>query len=829
MRDSPALASAAAALAALLAVVAPARAETAPGYVLNPPGGDTTRQRDEDGMSYLRDTRRRTPTGFLYPEPLEAQTLSPLGDGWLGRGSLEIGGMATFGDDEETRFWRYSDWSDEFLLDSFDAGVLQPESGLYLDARGGAVGRTDDYYSGEVGWLSQLRLRGTWSGIPHSYARDARNLFQGAGSEVLVLPPPLVPGNNPDGPATDPGSVAGALAGIDESRLRVQRDELGLHLLARPLPDLRLFAGYERTKRDGERPFGGSLVYAMGGRQPLARSVETTQPLDDSTHEVSAGLEYGHDGMLGRLAYQGSFYRNDDEELTWENPFIVSTLGRGSENVQRGRFALAPDNSWNNVKGEFTARIPLDGVFTTTVSWSYLHQDDDLLPPTVNSGMVGLGPNAVNLDLWNSSATLEREGADAAAATLLVNGDLRLRPWRPLRLGARVRYYDRNDKTRYTAQNAVNGQIQIGYIAEDGALNVGTFSNRVFQPGQPSEDWRYASTPYGYDQIVAEGTADYALRPKTSVGLRYTWQRLGYEHRERERTDESRVRLDLKSRELAFATARLSYEYGERTGTSYDSDPYRGYYVSSLPGFTPLTPQPPFTLPGLRKYDLADRHQQIADVKLNFLVREDMDLALMARYRDDDFDSDYGLRADRRADASLEWSIQPSPAWGASLFATYERGWRRMKTVNDAGPTFPPENTWSERTRESTVAAGVSAWRRLFERVTLETSYAFIRTRSRLDYDYASEGALSLDVTSDAAGSRFPTLVTEDHVLVTSVRVELIQHVALRVFHLYQRSRIEDFQQTGLEVGVLGGAYYLGHVDRDYDAQAVGAAVQLRF
>jgi hypothetical protein len=65
--------------------------------------------------------------------------------------------------------------------------------------------------------------------------------------------------------------------------------------------------------------------------------------------------------------------------------------------------------------------------------------------------------------------------------------------------------------------------------------------------------------------------------------------------------------------------------------------------------------------------------------------------------------------------------------------------------------------------------------------------------------------------------------------LLTSVRVALIRHVALRVFHLYQRGRIEDFQQTGLEAGVLGGAYYLGHVDRDYDAHAVGAAVQLRF
>ena len=72
-----------ASLAVLLVAAAPAAAQTAtaPGYVLNPTGGDTTRQRDEYGMSHLWQTRRRTPTGFLYPEPLEPQTLSPLGEG----------------------------------------------------------------------------------------------------------------------------------------------------------------------------------------------------------------------------------------------------------------------------------------------------------------------------------------------------------------------------------------------------------------------------------------------------------------------------------------------------------------------------------------------------------------------------------------------------------------------------------------------------------------------------------------------------------------------------------------------------------------------------
>ena len=41
--------------------------------------------------------------------------------------------------------------------------------------------------------------------------------------------------------------------------------------------------------------------------------------------------------------------------------------------------------------------------------------------------------------------------------------------------------------------------------------------------------------------------------------------------------------------------------------------------------------------------------------------------------------------------------------------------------------------------------------------------------------------------------------------------------------------RVEDFQQKGLEASMIEGAYYLGHVDRDYHAHVVGATVQLRF
>jgi hypothetical protein len=44
---------------------------------------------DPNGLSLLTETRRRTPSGLLYPYPPEPYPLSDLGSGWLGRGALE--------------------------------------------------------------------------------------------------------------------------------------------------------------------------------------------------------------------------------------------------------------------------------------------------------------------------------------------------------------------------------------------------------------------------------------------------------------------------------------------------------------------------------------------------------------------------------------------------------------------------------------------------------------------------------------------------------------------------------------------------------------------
>ncbi len=329
-----------------------------------------------------------------------------------------------------------------------------------------------------------MRLRGSFNGIPHTFAKDATNLYRGAGSGVLRLPPSLTPGSNGD------SEIIAALQGIGQSELSLQRDRTQLSVDYRPRDDLTLFVRYSHEDRDGDRPFGGSLIFDTGGEPE--RVVETTEPRDHRTHNVSAGLQFRSPILHANVEYNGSIFRNGDAALTWDNPFLLAIFN-GAENVERGRFALAPDNHWHNVKVDISASLPWRGRLTTTASWGRMRQDDDLVAPTVNSGFVGLaGFNDVDLGQWNDAAALPRDSADAQVDTLLLNTRLHLRPLAALRLQAGIRYFERRNDTRYTAFNPSTGQR--GYIAEDAALNVFGLS-RVFEPGVPTDDFRYRSSP----------------------------------------------------------------------------------------------------------------------------------------------------------------------------------------------------------------------------------------------------------------------------------------------------------------------------------------------
>ena len=476
------------------------------GYALNPHGILPGLTPDPNGLNPLsRGTR--TPAGFLYGQPWQPPSLAPLSStDWLYDLSFEVGYLATTGDTDSARFREYADMNEGTFVPGFALLAEEPGSGRYLEAYGGAVGRSDEYYQFDFGKAGYYRFSAFYNSIPHEFARGVPVLWNGVGSERLELPPELTPGGS------TAVAVRDAFDAADNSRLSLERDEAGVSVRIMPLESLDLFASASSEERDGTRPFGGAFTFPF-----LGQVTESVEPIDYTTNEVSAGIHYMAELLQANLIYTGSWFRNDKDTLVWESPGLATSPGDFIPG--EGRFALAPDNDYHNIRLDLAAPLPWwRGRYSVSAAYSNMRQDDDLRPPTISSATIAGATGPINLDLWNTVDALSRRKADAEIEARMLHGRLQLQPFRLLRLGAEMRLHYQHNKTDYTAFNPLTGDY--GYIALDGGLGADIPSlSGVFEPDFPGSRVRYRSIPFDKDTSRLGLTADYRLGRKSSLGL----------------------------------------------------------------------------------------------------------------------------------------------------------------------------------------------------------------------------------------------------------------------------------------------------------------------
>ncbi len=827
VRSSTASACALALLAGALAL--PAGADPPRGNALNPGALDPGAGTDPRGMTVFRETRRRSPSGLTYPYPRGAPEYAGDGD-WRWRGSAALSTFFDAGDEGEARFARFTERDDEAFLGGLSLELWNPSSGWRIDLGAGGVGRDDAFYALDVERAGWLRVRASWSRTPHLRANDARSVFVGVGGDTLELAGGLTPGGSGAGTGA---AIDAVLAGIEERSLQLLRDRSHVEASLRLLPDLKLVGSWGFEDRRGVRPYGGS--FSWPGSATLGGSVETIEAIDDRTQRVRAGLEWAREWLALNLFYEGSFYRNAERDLTFDNPFQLTP----GSSVPRGRFASSPDNDRHNLRLDAAITLPLRSSLSAVVSWTRMEQDEDLLAPTLNSGSVGFGGFAVNLDEWNSPAALSRASADAEIDTLLLNVALTSRPLRPLRLRARFQRYRLEDDTRYDALNPLNGFH--GYIPEDGGhQTVFNRRNGVFRAVTASQvgDWRFRSVPY--EQVRDRYDLDASLRLGRRTRAEVSWrvEAIDREHRQIERTRSDRIRLALHTRALPRTSLRLSWETEQRDGSAVDTEAQRAFRTSSLPGYVPFAGLSlPLGLAALERPDVSDRDRDQVEARAIVALTDGMDLSIAGRVRIDDHGAAYGLRRARSSSLSAEWSWQPSPRRGYHLFGTWDTGVRRQEGIRGVTSATPyvPAAAWAVTSDGRTVTLGAGLRLELVTGLELLSDWVFQLANERVDYRFASDSALAAGVTSAQAGSRFPDQQRREHVVETRLRWRLPARLVgeegrwiAELYHRLERSLIDDFGQRDLFLRD-GNRIYLGHVDGDYTVSVYGVSLIRRF
>lgn len=832
--------------------------DTVLGNGANPGGADTTRAVDPQGFSPVMAGKgpSHTPSGQLYQYPPTSPNSVEGGGGWTYTGAVEAGYTGNDANRKAAGFREYTDWQNGALVNSFNLGAEKAEDATYIRLRGGGVGRDDQYYGLEAGRYNGTKFSLFFNETPHVFSTNARPIWNGVGTGNLTLPAGLTAGTHTQANPASYAALQAAVAAAGETTLSVDRKKFGVKL-DNPISDqLTSFFSYTNERREGGRPFGGAFIFDFIRRSPsnpvgnnvFGAVTETVEPIDYTTHEILAGTRYVGEKDRLNLTLSGSLFRNNIKSLTWENPFSINFGAAGTVNStswEQGRFALTPDNDAYNVKADYARVLPMNGQFTATVAVGRMRQNDQLLAPTINDGLNASGvatSYAATIAGYNTTSVLSRQTANARIDTQLADLGLSFRPLDDLTLRTKFRYYDEDNKTRYTAIDPNTGKI--GYPALDYGL-AGVFG-AAFGFYNGTNNLHYMSIPTSYTRWNAGVGADYQLTRQTQVSANYEREEFKRPYREVEHTAEDRIKLSLNTRAFENSTVRASYEYGDRQGSDYRYDIYEQFYTSSRADYTGAAPI--HTLAELRKFDIADRRQHILNARWNFMLRADMDAMLSVQHKlNDYYQSDYGRTGKESVDSfNVEWNFNPTP--GASFFTYYsfQKGDMDQGNINQgvigarasahagADNMYPFIGAWTASTGDVSqlVGAGFAYDLGL---ARLESRYSYMWSKTKQKYGYqdaqaATVGSGTNETQSAAvAGSEFADMKYNLHILETSLVRNLTTNSSVRVFHRWEKRNTVDWHYTGLDGNqLIGQKLYLGATPQDYNVNILGVFWQYR-
>ncbi|HEY4076021.1 MAG TPA: MtrB/PioB family outer membrane beta-barrel protein [Rhizomicrobium sp.] len=812
-----------------------ARADTSvlgyggPGNLLNPGGLPLDLARDADGLSQLNDVSR-TPTGLLYPLPYAypAMTQSKDDPDWWTSAWVQGGLMGSFGAKARSAsFRKYADWSSGPLLASAGFLAQNRRTAYYVSGLVENAGRSDQYYQLQAGRYGEFRLTAFFDSIPHEYSSEARSIWNGAGSDNLTLRNGLVPG------ASTRAQVTAVAEAAPLTEVKVTREKAGMSFSYTPWETIELFAQLTHEWRDGTLPISATFGYPFqnGATQIL-------QPVHYRTFDVTTALRYKDDEIQANLTYVGSFFNNQYNSLTWQNPGLeASGLPAGAYIPPAGRLSLPPSNSYNSLKGDMSALLSPDIRFSGSLSYSLMRQDDALMPPTLGTGVIPGAGGPINLANWNTTAALGQQNAHAAIDVFNAFAQLQYVVSTKITLDFELRDRNEMNRTNYVAYNPVTNQY--GYVAIDGGL--APFSpllSGVYQPNARGDVVQIQNLPFANDNLELSARASYRLDNHMKLDLSFVHNSIEHSVREVADADDNRARLQLAATGYRWGSVRVSYEFASLSGSDYMSNPYTSYYSTSLPGYLPKSASGdvPFTLDALRKFDVGDRTEHVLHAQANYILSERTDLQFTGDYKADEYDARYGLRSASTYDVNADINYQISTTATLTGFFTFQTTHRSVAGINDigasgsaapGGPNFPLANGWNQVLGDHNYTAGLTA-HKAWDKISLDVNYIYTRGDSAYGYGYASTGAFFNQLTASQAGNAFPDITFESHSLEASTRWQAAPNLAYRLMYRLDFQNLDDFHYDNL-TPVISNNTYLGVVPENFTVQTFGLSIQYTF
>lgn len=542
------------------------------------------------------------------------------------------------------------------------------------------------------------------------------------------------------------------------------------------------------------------------------------EPIDTTTDQFRATLNFVDDKSNLSLGYYGSIFRNKVNSWTMANPFNSNLLDRVFNDS--ARLVGAPDNEMHrfNLAGAYnfskTTRLMLSGYYQR------MTQNEQFQGPfPVDYVLPG---NSINGLVLNKH----------------FNATLTSRPLKDLSVLASYKYEDRDNQTpsrTYTTRWADSAA----------AGNINTFTNeplrRTTHQVNLEGDYRFAprqaiKAGYEYQQIERKASLDAAQALLDQNAAAFARVGLDAQAELPWKTEESKehtLKLEYRNNLSERVTGNLGYNYAQRRAHYEDNPSLATPPINPprLPAATVYFPAGEPLLPGFRQYFLADRNRDKVRGSVNFQATDALALQAGVDYNKDDYsNSPYGLKNSDSWVLNLDGTLTASENLSFNAYFSHEdkksqldslavtRATRASDTANVTFPhasgncatfttptgRFPddfgsdPCRNWSESQtdRVDTIGLGVKASGLMSGKFDFSGDVAYSRARTPISMtggSYASNGLATLNTVFVPATS-FPDITSEMIEVRLSGKYTLDKTSAIRVNYLYRNLKSNDWQ-----------------------------------
>ena len=365
---------------------------------------------------------------------------------------------------------------------------------------------------------------------------------------------------------------------------------------------------FRRTTKTGNESVGASL----GPNFATTKSVILVAPVEYITDFAEAAVLYNGKRIRGKIAYQVSLFKNENQALRWQNAFSVPA------GVTEGQLGTPPDNSMHQITVAGGYDVLNNLTLTGQLAFGQMKQDESYLPYTINNSL--------------SPPGLPRSSLGGEINTFGGNFNVLSRITPKLNLNFKYAHDELDNKTPRATYD---------YVVADSAVATVAHTN----------------LPYSFRKRKALLEGNYKLPARSLLSLGADYETYDRTYQEVETTQENSFWTKFKSRPHAMVEFIISLEASSRDGDAY----------------TPVAQINPAENPLLRKYNMADRDRYLGNLHINVMPIDSLVLGFAVDSSKDEYsNSPLGLQESKESAYTVDAFYMLSNLFSINGFYSYE-------------------------------------------------------------------------------------------------------------------------------------------------------------